>query len=295
MRNGIVTSQQAENYIAYKAALRKLCDSADETSPFQNTVVEELDSRYGYGFALRHALRHCVSTEFVCVIQHDRSFMRPTPIQEAVDTMWNHPNIKYIGMSMRSNLMYRDHFQGKYGNVYMDDFDRLCLRPPELVVDASKFGPDSESTRAMAYPSGALKENIESFSEAYRISKQYAAYQQWLDNLPQPLPPNNHQMSLTPTFFWFDNVHIAETAHYRDFVFNPRYKMVARGGFVEDKLSPVIKKTVERLGLVDGHSRFGCYLLDDHSGMFFTGHLDGGSYITEATRKEILDSQKTTR
>ena len=78
----------------------------------------------------------------------------------------------------------------------------------------------------------------------------------------------------------YDNVHICETAHYRDFIFHPSYKMVARGGFVEDKLSPVLKRTVERLGLQEGHARFGCYLLDDHSGTFFTGHYDGGSFLT---------------
>ena len=65
--------------------------------------------------------------------------------------------------------------------------------------------------------------------------------------------------------------------------------MVAKGGFVEDKLSPALRRTVERLGLKDGHSRFGCYLLDDHSGMFFTGHLDGGSYMTEEAKKAMQE------
>ena len=71
--------------------------------------------------------------------------------------------------------------------------------------------------------------------------------------------------------------------------------MVAKGGFIEDKLSPILKRTVERLGLRDGHSRFGCYLLDDHSGMFFTGHIDGGSYISPEERKELLASQQQER
>lgn len=89
-----------------------------------------------------------------------------------------------------------------------------------------------------------------------------------------------HQLSLTPTLFWYDNTHIVRTSHYRDFIFNPVYKMVARGGFVEDKLSPIMKRSCERLGLKDGHAKFGCYILDDHSGDVFTGHLDGGSYNT---------------
>ncbi len=54
--------------------------------------------------------------------------------------------------------------------------------------------------------------------------------------------------------------------------------MVARGGFVEDKLSPCLIRSCERLGLRAGHAKFGCYLLDDHSGVVFTGHLDGGTY-----------------
>ena len=66
--------------------------------------------------------------------------------------------------------------------------------------------------------------------------------------------------------------------------------MVARGGFVEDKLSPVIKRTTERLGLMEGHSRFGCYILDDHSGFYFTGHLDGGSYVTDKEKSALASS-----
>ena len=73
--------------------------------------MEELSERHGYGFALRHALRHCVSTPYVCVIQHDRTFMRTTPIKETVEAMWNNSKVKYVGMSMRSNLTYGDIFQ----------------------------------------------------------------------------------------------------------------------------------------------------------------------------------------
>ena len=89
------------------------------------------------------------------------------------------------------------------------------------------------------------------------------------------------------TLFWYDNVHLAETCHYRDFVFDPNYKMVKKGGFVEDKLSPVLTRTVEKLGLKEGHARFGCYLLDDHSGYFFTGHMDGGNYKTKSEKIKL--------
>ncbi|KAL3916245.1 MAG: hypothetical protein SGILL_005265 [Bacillariaceae sp.] len=288
MRHGLVTEQNV-NYDLFKKNLRELCQEAEGLDPpslFSNTTVHELESRHGYGFALRHALRECIETPYVIVIQHDRTFMRPTPIEEALDAMWNHSNIKYIGMSMRSNLCYRDHFNGQYGRAYMDEMAECILRPPELLIDASCYGPDSESTEKMEYGSKKLQDNIAALIETYKKCHQNIEYEEWLET--HPLPPSKHQLSLTPTFFWYDNVHICETKHYRDFIFDPRYKMVVKGGFVEDKLSPVMKKTVERLGLTEGHSRFGCFLLDDHSGMFFTGHLDGGSFLDSSTREKLM-------
>ena len=51
----------------FKANLKELCLDATDDSPFCNTSVEELESRQGYGFALRHALHECVSTPYVMV------------------------------------------------------------------------------------------------------------------------------------------------------------------------------------------------------------------------------------
>ena len=118
LRNGGATMGQSKNYQQFKEALRKLCDDANNSenstrSPFRNTRVVELEERHGYGFALRHALRHCVDTPYVCVIQHDRNFMRLTPMREVVKAIVCDPRIKYVGMSMKSNLMYYDIFCGK--------------------------------------------------------------------------------------------------------------------------------------------------------------------------------------
>jgi hypothetical protein len=131
---------------------------------------------------------------------------------------------------------------------------------------------------------------MDELKRTYRGSHQCITQDEWLQStLQQDVGPESnlsskdgyHQLSLTPTLFWYDNTHIVETSHYRDFIFNPQYKMVARGGFVEDKLSPCLVRSCERLGLTEGHAKYGCYILDDHSGMFFTGHLDGGSYHTK--------------
>lgn len=293
MRNGIVDENQFDNYVEFKKNLRYLCQDALPDSPFFRSSVEELDERQGYGFALRHGLRELVKTPYVIVIQHDRTFMRPTPIVETVRAMWRHSNIKYVGMSMRSNLLYRDLFISQYGRSFMDEMASCILRPPELAVDPSMYGPESNSARRMDYGDNVkLRDNIAALMETYRGSQQYADHLEWMQTIGEKDSSKN-QLSLTPTFFWYDNVHICETQHYRDFIFNPRFKMVVRGGFVEDKLSPVIKKTVERLGLTEGHARFGCFLLDDHSGMFFTGHLDGGSYLTWEGKQEWLSKRSS--
>ena len=101
MRNGIVSEDQAERYRQFKIALRELCNQAKlgasqdlTTKLFRNTVIEELEERHGYGFALRHALQHCVPTPFVCVIQHDRTFMRPTPLKQIINCMLKNPIVK---------------------------------------------------------------------------------------------------------------------------------------------------------------------------------------------------------
>ncbi len=323
LRNGIATVDQARKYDEFKLRLRELCDAANadedhhrhddhddedhdhekpgppgmmtrkRRSPFRNASVVDLDERHGYGFALRHALCHHVHTPYVCVIQHDRTFMRPAPAREVVAAMSNDPQrrIKYVGMSMRSNLMYHDIFSGKFGRRAAEEFKTMILRPAELCIGGGMYGPDGTSVRNMVPPCSEKRRILlEELKKTYRGSHQCITQDEWLqsrrerelsDEREQGREEDSfHQLSLTPVLFWYDNTHIAETSHYRDFVFHPQYKMVARGGFVEDKLSPCLLRSCERLGLTEGHSKFGCYLLDDHSGVVFTGHLDGGSFMT---------------
>jgi len=125
----------------------------------------------------------------------------------------------------------------------------------------------------MNYSNEKMRFNCESLKKTYMGSLTYMQHKSY-ENRIGKLKEGKVQLSLTPTLFWYDNTHICETSHYRDFIFDPKHKNVTRGGFVEDKLSPNIMKAVERLGLELGHSRYGCYLLDDHSGYYFTGHLD---------------------
>lgn len=282
LRNGIATVEQAKNYAAFKRRLHELCkDSQTTKSPFCNTTVVELDERHGYGFALRHALYNCVETPFVCVIQHDRTFMRPTPIKEVVSAMTSREDIKYVGMSMKSNLNYYDIFSSKYSRRACAELKKMIIRPEQLNISGNMYGPNGKSLESMVDPPSEERRRLrDAARETYKSSHQNIIYHEWLESTKESNVNGCWQLSLVPTLFWYDNTHIVRTEHYRDFIYNPVFKMVARGGFVEDKLSPIIKRSCERLGLKDGHAKFACYLLDDHSGDVFTGHLDGGSYNT---------------
>jgi len=303
LRNGIANHDQAKKYRLFKIALMKLCAEADvnfskgELSPFYNTKVVELKERHGYGFALREAVQEeHVTTPYVCVIQHDRTFMRKTPLYEVVQSMMNHSDqIKYVGMNMRSNLLLRDIFIGKYGRVSYEELEKIVIRPPELNLPASIYGRNGSSVKEMvSMVSDRIRRNIIELQKTYFNCQQGISYLDWLkdNNLDDS---ERRQCTLTPTLFWYDNIHVTESKHYRDFIFDPKFKMVARGGFVEDKLSPVIVRSVERRGLSKGHERFGCYILDDHSGMFFTGHLDGGSYLTAEEKEALIRKQSLQR
>jgi hypothetical protein len=212
--------------------------------------------------------------------------MKPTPCVEILNAMVRNPRVKYVGLSMRSNLMYRDIFMSKYGKQYMDEMKELTLRLPELALDSEKYGSERLGT-IIGGGDDKLQQSLRQLAETYNRSQQYSEHKKWLEQHPLD---GKVQLTLLPLFFWYDNIHICETSHYRDFIFNPKYRMVKRGGFIEDKVSPVLKKTVERFGLANGHARFGCYLLDDHSGFFFTGHYDGGSYISEKDRQEMFQN-----
>jgi len=167
----------------------------------------------------------------------------------------------------------------------------MIIRPEELNIAGNMYGPNGQSIANMLDPPSEKRRRLrDAARETYKASHQNVIYEEWLESMSSRGANQDgfHQLSLTPTLFWYDNTHIVRTEHYRDFIYNPMYKMVARGGFVEDKLSPIIIRSCERLGLKGGHAKFGCYLLDDHSGDVFTGHLDGGSYNTAGIHRREM-------
>ena len=66
--------------------------------------------------------------------------MRPTPIKEVVAVMDRDPAVKYVGILMRSNLMYMEHFVAKYGSPLLAKLKACVKRPLELRLDPAKYG-----------------------------------------------------------------------------------------------------------------------------------------------------------
>ena len=282
MRSGIVDDAQEGNYAEYKKQLKQRCvdDADDQALPFHNTRILDLPTRHGYGFALKASLS-LVETPYVIVIQHDRNFMRSTPVEEAVRVMEVDPTVKYVGMCMRSNLMYLEQFVGKYGRPMLDDLDREVKRPRELELEGGKYG-GSEAAEGVFRDYHRVRDKYRLIRDNYRVSVPYVKYVRDNDGRND----GRCQASLIPTVFWYDNVHVCRTEHYRNWVFDAGRKLVKRGGFVEDKLSPRIVEDVRREGFREGWGKYGCYLLDDHAGVAFTGHMDGGAWMTEDMRRE---------
>ena len=222
------------------------------------------------------------SSSFFLSKQHDRCFMRETPMASLVASMSSDPSIKYAGILMRSNLQYLEIFIGKFGASKVEEYRSLTKRPPSLLLPASSYGsPAVAASLCDRYPRCAEKYAL--------LRKNYVsstAYGRWFMEEHNSTGVGEAQASLLPTAFWYDNVHVARTEHYRDYIFDPEKKLVAKGGFVEDKLSPAIMASIKAEGLTEGWGKYGCFLLDDHSGVPFTGHLDGGSFMTDEEREK---------
>ena len=79
-RSGVVDAEHAERYAEYKRRLRAFAD-ADTAAGHHRLELLELPVRHGFGGAVAVALE-LVATPAVCVMQHDRTFMREVDVSE---------------------------------------------------------------------------------------------------------------------------------------------------------------------------------------------------------------------
>lgn len=234
MRSGFVDARGLSNYVKFKQSLvaRVHAEAKEqwhpENAPFADTSVLELDSRHGYANALREVLLSgMVTTDYVCVVQHDRSFLRPVPIGSIVEAMRAtaadvrvSPDgregacdaiVKSVGLMTRSNANHLGRVIGRPGlHGLQQDMESLILVPPELQEEGQ-----------------------------------------------------THEKKLIPLFQFYDSTHVALTSFYTQLVFAPSSRVVGSGGFVEEHVSAALQRALKDHGIRKGHSIFGCYLFDD--------------------------------
>ena len=93
---------------------------------------------------------------------------------------------------------------------------------------------------------------------------------------------------LLPCVQFLDSTHIAKTQWYRDFVFDPERRLVARGGFIEDKLGQTQLADFRIRGLA-AVKHWKTWLLDDDESRA-VAHINGRRFITEEKRKALKEA-----
>lgn len=107
-RGGWVDVEGEAAYTVYKTRLRKLCESV-----WENTVVLELESRHGFGFAVKRSMAE-IDTEFVIVIQHDRFFMRPLKLESVMQLLVKNDQVNCIYLGTNSTSDYRNRILSRF-------------------------------------------------------------------------------------------------------------------------------------------------------------------------------------
>ena len=130
-KKGKVTSEEAEGYEEYKKRLQNSIDEGKEE--YQNTELLELASRFGFGFALKEAFP-LVTTPFVMVIQHDRSFRQGFDLLKIMQTMQHIPKMKCVLIPLASTNNYRKRMDTKFFKFdmlvgYEIEYDDLYFLP----------------------------------------------------------------------------------------------------------------------------------------------------------------------
>ena len=110
-KKGRVTEEQALRYEEYKTRLK--AHVAENNPLYTNTTILELPQRVGFGFALQKAMP-MVTTPYVMVVQHDRSFIKPFDLLGILSSMEAHPIMRYVLMPMASTMNYHKRMDTKF-------------------------------------------------------------------------------------------------------------------------------------------------------------------------------------
>ena len=110
-KKGRVTQKQADSYEAYKSNLRK---HIEENNPlYVNTEILELPKRVGFGFALKEAIPS-VTTDYLMIVQHDRSFIKGFDLMQVINAMENNPIMRCVLLPLASTFNYNKRMDTKF-------------------------------------------------------------------------------------------------------------------------------------------------------------------------------------
>uniref|UniRef100_A0A7S1XMS6 Uncharacterized protein n=1 Tax=Phaeomonas parva TaxID=124430 RepID=A0A7S1XMS6_9STRA len=124
-RSGEILRKDASAYEAYKAALEARCGTA--TCGWRRAEVLHLPERRGFGYAVKAALE-TVRTPFICVLQHDRTFIRDfRHTLDLLSAMQTEGRLKMVGLPTQSNdpRKYVHSARSKLGDLNVGDTDVL--------------------------------------------------------------------------------------------------------------------------------------------------------------------------
>ena len=134
-RSGKVDATAVAAYIKYKDELNKMVnrlrqefplgDTASEVSHFPYMEVLEFPENRGFGFAVKDALAN-VTTPLVCVIQHDRTFLRTVDIPTiARAIIESHGTVGYVLLPTRSTANYVHQQRSRLGTYGVKEASKL--------------------------------------------------------------------------------------------------------------------------------------------------------------------------
>lgn len=110
-KKGRVTQDQADSYEEYKNNLKQ---HVNEKNPlYHNTEILELPERVGFGFALKEAIPS-VTTKYLMIVQHDRSFIKSFDLEQVLESMENNPIMRCVLLPLASTYNYRKRMDTKF-------------------------------------------------------------------------------------------------------------------------------------------------------------------------------------
>jgi len=110
-RSGIMPKDRALAYEEYLGRLDKL--ASQEGSLLFGAELLFLSDHHGFSLALRHGINR-VRTPYVIVVQHDRSFMQPSPVESIVAAMERNSALDLVHLPTSTTAKYADLCLGRY-------------------------------------------------------------------------------------------------------------------------------------------------------------------------------------